>query len=231
VSQPNRADRRNLARTAAVLGVFCAGVFLTWFIIARLDVTERLDFVTRHLANSSIQSVLVIALPYAWAWRFLGRRPSTLGVGRRGFGRSVLLSCALYGLALIAFLYCWSDPTVAQHPIRIVRPEKVILLGVSMCLLAATTDIATRGFVLLALAEYTHVSFAILMQNVFWILGHAYEIRALSGCLGAPAAYGLFLLLGLLGDSITLRTRNVLGLALAHVLLNVVMIAYLRGLF
>ncbi|MGQ0720357.1 MAG: CPBP family glutamic-type intramembrane protease [Candidatus Eiseniibacteriota bacterium] len=230
MSRSTRAGRTDLARAAAGLAVFCGGVVLTWLLIARLEVTQALDFVTRHLANSSLQGVLVVALPYAWAARFQGRPPAKLGLGRQGFALSFLLSCALYALALVAFLHCWADPAVADHPIRIVRAEKVAVLATSMCVLAATTDLATRGFVLLWLADCAPRSFAVLMQNVFWILGHGYEIRALSACLGAPAAYGLFLALGVLGDAIALRTRNVLGLALAHVLLNVVMILYLRGI-
>jgi hypothetical protein len=229
VSRSTPARRTDLARAGAGLLVFCAGILLTWLLIARLEITQALDFVTRHLANSSLQGLLVVVVPYAWAALFQGRSPAALGAGRRGFARSFLLSCALYGLALAAFLHCWADPSVADHPMRIVRAEKVVVLGISMCLLAATTDLATRGFVLLWLAECAPLSFAVIMQNVFWILGHTYEIRALSTCLGAPLAYGLFLLLGVLGDAIALRTRNVLGLALAHVLLNVVMILYLRG--
>jgi hypothetical protein len=100
--------------------------------------------------------------------------------------------------------------------------------ALTMFLIAAGTDVATRGFILLSLARHSSLWFAILMQNVFWLLGHTHEIRVLAGALGGVGAVGLFVVLGLLGDSIALRTRNVIGLGLAHVMLNVVMTSYIR---
>jgi hypothetical protein len=35
---------------------------------------------------------------------------------------------------------------------------------------------------------------------------------------------------GLIGDIVALRTRNVVGLALAHVLLNLAMVVFIRSL-
>jgi hypothetical protein len=40
----------------------------------------------------------------------------------------------------------------------------------------------------------------------------------------------LTLTLGILGDIVALRTRNVVGLAVAHVLLNITMMAFIRTL-
>ncbi|NNE42924.1 MAG: hypothetical protein HKN12_01835 [Gemmatimonadetes bacterium] len=223
--------RRNLIDAALVLAVFGVGIYLTTFVITRLRVTEGLDFVSRHLANTSIQAFFLIVIPYGVSWAFWKRSPAELGITLRKLGPSLAWSCGLYAIALAAFFYCSDGPLIANHPIRVPRDPVVIgKLGLSMCLLAATTDIATRGFILLSLARCTPLWFAILMQNAFWIYGHVYEIRALSTCMGTAAGYALFLVLGLLGDSIALRTRNVVGLALGHVLLNVVMIIYIRTL-
>ena len=92
--------------------------------------------------------------------------------------------------------------------------------------------VAPVSFILLTLAKHTRIWFAVAMQNVFWLWGHRAEIAKLAGpeCLGMPGAIGLFLLLGILGDVIALRTRNVLGLAIGHILLNLAMILYIRGL-
>lgn len=54
------------------------------------------------------------------------------------------------------------------------------------------------------------------------------QIRLLADCLGM--VMGTALTLGIVGDMIVLRTRNVIGLAIAHFLLNVVLAIYLRNL-
>jgi hypothetical protein len=68
------------------------------------------------------------------------------------------------------------------------------------------------------------------MQNLVWFLGHLYEIGYLADCLGIPTAVLLTLTLGVLGDMVVLKTRNVLGLAGAHFVLNLVLSVYLRHL-
>jgi hypothetical protein len=94
---------------------------------------------------------------------------------------------------------------------------------------AAGTDFATRGYILLGVAERGPVLLAILLQNVVWFVGHVYEIDLLARCMGLAWARGLFLVLGVLGDVVALKTRNVAGLAAAHVLLNVAMAFVIRG--
>ena len=184
----------------------------------------------RALSLALIQITATIVLPYTWARFRLGKRPADLGLNLRRIPQCTLLACGLYVLALAAFMHCSADPVVANHPVRSLGPGKAVELGASMCLIAAGTDIASRGFILLALASYTPLPFAIAMQNAFWLLGHTNEIRLLSPCLGVAGAVGLFLILGLGGDAIALRTRNVVGLAVAHMLLNVGMILYIRQL-
>jgi hypothetical protein len=43
-------------------------------------------------------------------------------------------------------------------------------------------------------------------------------------------ALTLFIVLGVLGDIVALRTRNVVGLAIAHVILNIAMALSIRGI-
>lgn len=104
----------------------------------------------------------------------------------------------------------------------------VILL--SMSVIASGTDLTTRGFVLLGLARYTPLTFAIIVQNALWYLGHRGEISQLSGCLTLGGAIGLTLTLGVLGDIVALKTRNIMGLAIAHILLNITMMIFIRNL-
>lgn len=225
-SVPWPPARRNAALGA--LGIFLVGIFLTWFPVQALHVPQPAHPVHRTVLNGLWQTLWIIVMPYAWASARLGKSPADLGLSRRNLLRTFLLGCGLYALAMAAFVAGSHDPLIRNHPVRHLPPGGTLELGFAMCLIAAGTDVATRGFILLTLLESTGLAFAILMQNVFWLLGHTNEIRLLQSALGREGALGLFVLLGLLGDSIVLRTRNVLGLGLAHALLNIVMIWFIR---
>lgn len=224
------SPRRRAIAVATLLGVFVLGVFLTWAWIVGLRLPLPRTPIERKLATTVIQGFFAIALPYLFAWKFFGLTPARLGITRRGFWPSLLWGCALYAIAYLAFLSCSDNPLLARHPIRHAGAAEGFAIVSTMGLHAATTDLATRGYILLALAEFSPVWFAVLMQNVVWFVGHVYEIDLLSRCMGLPAARLLFLALGVLGDIVALRTRNVLGLAVAHVLLNVVMAFTIRAM-
>lgn len=218
---------RSRNATLGILGIFLVGILITW-----LPVGLQLPLPGHPVDRTSVmalwQTLGMIVIPYYWAAKRLGLSPADLGLGRRGFLRSFGLACGLYTIALVAFAFTTHDPLIAQHPIKLLPAPKAMQTALTMFLIAAGTDVATRGFILLSLARHSSFWFAILMQNVFWLLGHTHEIRVLAGALGGVGAVGLFVVLGLLGDSIALRTRNVIGLGLAHVMLNVVMTSYIR---
>jgi hypothetical protein len=217
--------------TLRILGVFAAGILITRLLIVDLPIPLPRDPLRFKIATTAILWLSLVVLPYAFAWRSFGLSPAALGVHLRNLGASLGLGCALYALALVFFVFCSGDPIIARHPARFLeKPENVALLASSMSLHAAGTDVATRGFILLSLERFSPVWFAILMQNVVWFWGHVYEVELLSNCLGWWAGGGLFLALGVLGDMVALRTRNVVGIALGHILLNLVMIAYIRQL-
>ena len=222
-------DPRRRNATLGILGIFMTGIFLTWFPAQVLRVWTPRNPVDRWVYSTVWQTVMVIVMPYAWAALRLGRSPASLGLTRKNLPRAVLLGCALYSLALAAFISAAKTPLIQHHLIRQVPPLQVLELGGAMCLGAAGTDVATRGFILLTLIETTNVPFAVVMQNIFWMLGHAREIRMIAGAFGMFGAIGLNIVLGVVGDSIVLRTRNVAGLAIAHALLNVAMITYMRA--
>lgn len=226
-----RASRPVLA--AGIVGLSVLGQLATRFLVPlllRIPDLRAVDFV---LGTAIVQVTMTVVVPYALAWALLGLTPAKLGITHRGLGRGLLLGCALYALALVAFVsLCSADAGIADHLVRRFDGGKLVILASGMCLIAAGTDLATRGFILLGIAKYSHVAFAVVMQNAFWLYGHKAEILKLSGpqCLGLPGAIGLFVLLGVLGDAVALRTRNVAGLAIGHMLLNVAMIAWIRGL-
>lgn len=224
----NSISRRNLNATLGILGIFSIGIFLDWFPKAFLQIPMPSDFIWNTIANSLWQIMATIVLPCAWAMHRLGFSLKDLGLGTHNFLKTALYGCALYSLALAAFIYCSADPLISNHAVGKLDFGDAMLMLTGMSLIAATTDIATRGFILLTLARYAPVSFAILIQNLVWYLGHVHEIKLLTNCLGYGMAVALTLTLGILGDIIALKTRNVLGLAFAHIMLNLALTIYIR---
>jgi len=220
----------NVNATLGILGMFGLGVFVTWFVIVALRVPLPADPIANKLATTAIQTIAVIVVPYWWAAKRLGLSPGRLGLNLRNVGRSTWQGCALYLIALVTFMACHDDPLIRDHPIRHAAAGPALLLFTTMALHAAGTDLATRGFILLSLAEKSPVAFAILVQNAAWVLGHLYEIQLFAHSLGLPIAAGMIVVTGLLGDVVALRTRNVVGLSLAHVLLNLAMVLFIRQL-
>jgi hypothetical protein len=230
---------RRLTATAGILAIFAAGVFITWLFIVGLGLPLPQDPIRRKIATTAIQTFGTIVVPYGLVRFWPGLTPGDLGLNSGQLWRSFGLGCLLYAVGLVGFVHCSSDPLIFEHPVRFLKPANATLLTATMSAHAATTDIATRGFILLALVRHSPVWFAICMQNLVWLLGHVYEIQLFTNCLGGPTvpftqmglwAAGLFVVLGVLGDVVALRTRNVIGLALGHVVLNLVMVAYIRQL-
>lgn len=223
-----RARTWNPNATLGILGIFALGTFVTWFVIIALRIPLPADPIANKLATTAIQTIAVIVLPYWWAAKRLGLSPSRLGLNLKNVGRSTWQGCGLYLIALVTFVACHDDPLIHDHPVRHAALGPALLLFATMALHAAGTDLATRGFILLSLAETSHVAFAIFMQNVVWVFGHLYEIKLFANSLGYPIAAGMIVVTGLLGDVVALRTRNVVGLSLAHVLLNLAMVVFIR---
>jgi membrane protease YdiL (CAAX protease family) len=184
------------------------------------------------IASSAIttfwQTLWLVVVPYVWAARRLGLSVEDMGISSRNLGLSTILGCSLYLIALAAFIHCSGGGLMTNHIVRKVGPGEASMLVLLMGIVAAGTDLTTRGFILLTLTKHGHVIFAIFMQNLIWFLGHIAEIKLLTDCLGVAMATVLTLTLGIVGDMIVLRTRNVVGLAIAHFMLNIVLVIYLR---
>lgn len=214
----------------SICGIYLLGIFLTWYLTAIFKIPLPDDVPLRSLTTALLQTACVIIIPYVWAVKRLNFKLSDLGITTKNLMKSVFLGCALYSLALAAFLHCSADPLISNHAIKTMDFSDASILLLAMAIIAAGTDIATRGFILLTLERYTNLPIAITLQNVAWYAGHLGEIDLLKNCLGLWAAIGLTLVLGILGDVIALKTRNIVGLSIAHILLNVILTFYIRSL-
>lgn len=223
-------NQRDINVVMGVIGIIGLGIFSQWlpFIILRVPRPEGI------LASSGVttiwQTLALVIFPYVWAIRRLDLSLGDLGLTRQKLGMSTALGCGLYLIALASFIHCSSGDLMMNHPVRRVDLTDASIMVLFMGITAAGTDMTTRGFILLTLTRHSNVAFAIFMQNLVWFLGHIPEIKLLSSCLGVEMATILTLTLGIVGDMVVLRTRNVIGLAVAHFLLNVVLAIYIRHL-
>lgn len=213
----------------AISGIYLLGIFLTWYLTAIFKIPIPENVPLRSLTTSILQTVCVIIIPYIWAIKRLNFSLQDLGISTKNLVQSIIFGCALYTLALAAFIHCSADPLISNHAIGKLELTDASIMLLAMAIVAAGTDIATRGFVLFTLARFTNLPIAIVMQNVTWYAGHTGEIKLLENCLGLWTAIGLTLTLGILGDIIALKTRNIVGLSIAHVLLNVALFIYIRN--
>ena len=97
--------------------------------------------------------------------------------------------------------------------------------------MAAITDYWTRGFVLLHLSKRYNEFVGILGQNVCWFILHFYEIELLAPYIGWGGAILMTLFLGITGDLVALKTKNLYGLMMGHLLLNVMVAMTSRGIW
>ena len=214
----------------SISGIYLLGIFLTWYLTGIFKIPLPDDVALRSLTTATIQNICIVIIPFIWAIKRLNFSLQDLGISTKNLLRSVILGCALYTLALVAFLHCTADSMVSNHLVRSLEMKDASILFLGMAITAAGTDLATRGFILFTLARFTTVPIAIVMQNAAWYLGHIGEINMLENCLGLWTAIGLTLTLGILGDVIALKTRNIVGLAIAHILLNAILVIYIRSL-
>lgn len=220
----------NINLALGILGVCSLGIFLAWFATAMQLLPLPRDPIWSSLVGASWQFLTTVIVLYWWANKRLRLPLSELGITTKNLLMSTVLGCLLYSLAFLAFVSCSNDPMIAQHGLRNANTEDAMLLLLTMSIIASGTDLTTRGFILLGLARYTPLIFAIVVQNAVWYLGHLKEIDQLSGCLTLAGAIGLTLTLGVLGDIVALKTRNVVGLAIAHILLNITMMIFIKNL-
>ena len=214
----------------SISGIYLLGIFLTWYLTGIFKIPLSDDISLKLLTLATLQTVCTIIIPFIWAIKRLNFSLQDLGVSTKNLVLSIILGCALYALALAAFLHCTADPMISNHPIRSLEMKDASIYFLAMAILVAGTDLATRGYILFTLARFTNLPIAIVMQNAAWYVGHIGEIKMLENCLGLWTAIGLTLTLGILGDVIALKTRNVVGLSIAHILLNVTLVIYIRSL-
>ncbi len=172
-------------------------------------------------------TIVYILFPFWWAITNLGTRMGEFGLTTKNLKESLLYGSLVYAIALGVFIYSLNNSafySAFAGGYEQMAPSELILTGLLFSWMAAVTDIWTRGFILLQITKYSNATFGVLVQNCTWVLVHLYEIAILA--LSLPGAVLLTLVLGTTGDVAALKTHNIVGLAVGHVILNVGFMAY-----
>jgi hypothetical protein len=155
----------NVNLSLGILGTWSLGIFLAWFVTAMQLLPLPTDPIRASLVGASWQFFTTVIVLYWWANKRLRLPLAELGITTKNLAKTVILGCFLYSLALIAFISCSNDPFIAQHALRTASSKDALALLFSMSMIAAGTDLTTRGFILLGLARHSPLFFAIIVQN------------------------------------------------------------------
>ncbi len=161
-------------------------------------------------------TLIYVIFPLVYA-KYRGLDPRKWGITFPRNIESMLLGISVYGIALIVF---WRYQIFFDSWARADLTDLFTVIPF-VCIMAAITDFWTRGFVLLTLSDKYGWMVGIITQNTFWFILHYYEILLLEPYISFWGAVALTLILGLLGDMVTLHYRNIWGLMIGHALLNI----------
>ena len=196
---------------------------------------------TNYLSLTSIENnifrtirmtCVYVLLPFGWAY-FIKKIPlKDFGIRKKKLILSIIFGLGIYSIALVAFLVSLGNPDFDKYfrwGTEYSITEWLFILSL-VSWMAFVTDLWTRGFVLMLLSKYQSPWFGILAQNVTWLLVHLYEVALLAPSMTVAGALMLTITLGVLGDIIALKTKNIIGLGIGHIYLNIAFFGYIRFL-
>jgi len=223
---PDMAFLRELIVLGAISAIL-AGISYYW----RTEYVEGWTG-TQHLLFRTLRVTLVyLVLPMGWLHVRHSIPWKDVGIRREGLGVSLVGGILVYGIALMTFIWLIGDPHFDSHFTNQYVDANALDMVVDLTLVGWMVflfDVWTRGILLLLSDRAAGPRVAILIQNLAWFTTHLYEIEILAGSpqLGWYGAIGLTLVLGLLGDLVVLRCRNVIGMGVGHFMFNAFFAVY-----
>ena len=208
-----------------IISVSLAGIFY-YYRTTLLALSPLED----NLFRAVRMTCVYVLLPFGWAILIKKQRLTDLGISRNRLLVSIVLGLCIYSIALLAFLLSLGNPEFdrqfrwgAEYSMT-----NWLLIMALVSWMAFVTDLWTRGFVLMLLTKYESPLFGILIQNITWLAIHLYEVALLTPAMGFTGALALTVTLGLLGDIAVLKTKNIIGLGVGHIFLNIAFFGYIR---
>ncbi|MHA1619908.1 MAG: hypothetical protein ACTSVZ_11565 [Promethearchaeota archaeon] len=102
----------------------------------------------------------------------------------------------------------------------------LILKTISFFIIMFLVDLWFHGFLFLGIYRHNGFKSALLYQNIYWFIFHTIEIEDLIPDIGVFYACLFIVVTGLIGDLIAYKTRSIYGLAIGHILLNLLIIVF-----
>lgn len=208
-----------------IISAALAGIFY-YFRTTFLDLNPVQDNLFRAIRMTCV----FVILPFGWALWFKKESLSEMGFTKKKLLPSIFFGLAVYSIALVAFYLSLGNPDFDQY-FRWGSEYSIndwLLIMALVSWMAFVTDLWTRGFILMLLAKYQSSWFGILVQNIIWVSIHLYEVAILGPSMSIIGALCLTIVLGVLGDVVALRTKNIIGLGIGHIYLNLVFFSYIR---
>jgi hypothetical protein len=178
-------------------------------------------------------TVLYLVVPLLWLVKIRNFSFTDLGITTKNFLVATVLGIGVYFIALTIFLMSIGNPEFDRYFLwgnEMSAGEFAAIMAL-VAWMAALTDIWTRGMVMMPILKLKGIPLAILAQNVVWFAAHAYEIEFLIGSLTLAGAVTLTLALGILGDLVAIKTRNIIGLSIGHIILNLAFFGFVRAFY
>lgn len=189
-----------------------------------------LNSLEHNLFRAARMTILYLIIPLLYFIKLRKFRWADLGFSKRYLFYSIFFGIIVYSLALVAFIFSIGHPEFDKYFLwsRYMDPGEFIITMALIAWMAALTDIWTRGMVLMPVIKLHGIPLAILAQNIVWFTSHIYELEFLRGAMTLVNAVILTVALGLLGDLVAIKTKNIIGLCTGHIFLNLVFFSYVR---
>ena len=175
-------------------------------------------------------TIFYFIIPLFWLIKIRKMRLPDLGILKINLIRSTVLGLGVYAIALVVFLLLLGNPEFDRYFVwsRDMPAREFVLTIAVIAWMAALTDIWTRGMILMPVLKLKGLYLAILTQNIFWLASHIYELSYLAPSMTLAGALALTITLGVLGDLVAIKTKNIVGLSIGHIFLNLAFFSYVR---
>ncbi|MFX1512816.1 MAG: type II CAAX prenyl endopeptidase Rce1 family protein [Promethearchaeota archaeon] len=194
--------------------------------LIRTTYFSDLGLIETNFIRAARMTLIYVIFPYLFTRTFLDPSYSIEDVGLtiQGSKKGVYLGIILYTVVLAILINQLGDSDFKSDWVDSLKSESLLTLVFYAFLaswMAAITDLWARGYILFQICKYSSFHVGILFQTLIWMLIHWYEIDLLTPNLGFLYSFTLTLFLGIGGGFITLKTRNITGLVIGHIWLNI----------
>ena len=102
----------------------------------------------------------------------------------------------------------------------------LVLRALSYLIIMFFVDLWFHGFLFLGISRYHGFKLALIFQNIYWFVFHISEILILIPKMGIFFSCLFIVLAGIIGDLVAYKSQSIYGLAIGHIILNLLIIIF-----